>query len=331
MVAMRVTSLPPVPYGATAVRPGWADLPADLRTAITARLGAQITWAAPATGGFTRGFAAVLDLAGGDRVFVKAADLVDQRHLSDWYAHEAAVTALLPPAVAAPRPRWTLTTAGHFAVCFDAVDGQVPALPWRPADLDATLAAWATTAAALREPPAELVTVGLPAMADLARNDLSWWQEIATGREPLPVTTPPYARPLVEELAALEQRLPDLLTAPGLLHGDLRLDNVLIDGRGAAWFVDWNWLCHGPAWFDTATLLVTAYASGLDADALFAGHPTGRDAPPQALDAALAALCGYWLSRAAAAPTGASEHLRPHQLWSGETTLDWLAARQGWR
>jgi hypothetical protein len=353
---MGAISLPPVPYDATAVRPDWADLPAALRAAIAQRMGAPVTAVTSAGGGFTRGFAAVVETAAGDCAFVKAARLFDQAHVADWYAREAAITAALPDAVPAPRPRWTMTAAEHFVICLEAVDGRMPALPWRPAELGAALAAWATAARALAEPPAGLVALGLPALADIVRSDLSIWQAVAVGREPMP-PAPAAAAEHLDELAALEAALPRYAEGDTrVLHCDLRLDNILIERSGAAaamygptstgpaftgragpvgqggnaWICDWNWLCTGPPWFDTAALLVTAYASGLDADALFAAHPTARDAPPDGLDAALAALAGYWFDRAAAGPTDASPHVRPHQRWSGEVSLAWLAHRRDW-
>lgn len=327
---MRAISLPPTPYDATARRPDWAELPERLRTAIGERLGAPVVEAVSSGGGFTRGFAAVLRTGDGRHVFVKAARLDDQRHLADWYAREAVIAAALPAPVAAARPRWTLTAAGYFAICLDAIDGHIPGLPWDPAELDATLAAWAVAAEALREPPPELSSLHPPRLADLLRSDLSYWQWIAGGYAPMP-PAPPVAAARLRELATLESTLPGRVApATGLTHCDLRLDNVLIDGAGAAWLCDWNWLCVGPAWFDTATLLITAYASGLDADRLFGEHPTARHAPPDALDATLATLAGYFLSRAAGAPTDASPHVRGHQRWSGGQALDWLARRQGW-
>ncbi|MEU4369117.1 phosphotransferase family protein [Micromonospora chersina] len=329
---MPAISLPPVPYDATADRPDWATLPAGLRDALAARLGGHPVTVRPAGAGFTRGFAAVLTGPTGEPVFVKAAALAEQRHLVDWYAHEAAVLARLPAGLPVPRPRWALTEAGWYALALTAVDGHTPRLPWEPAELDAALTAYAEVAAALAAPPADLVALGLPRLADLARDDILWWGEVAAGREPAPAL-PPWA-PL-PELAALESRLPAYAdAAPGLAHCDLRVDNVLVDAAGRAWICDWNWLCHGPAWFDLVTLLITGYASGLDTDAAFAGHPAAAgapaDAPADALDVTLAALSGYLLTSAAAGPSTASPHIRAHQRWSGEQALSWLAARQGW-
>lgn len=313
---------PPVDYRATAVRPGWGELPAALREAIGQRLGGRVVTAEIAGGGFTRGFAAVLTTDSGARSFVKAAELATQRHLAEWYHHEVLVTEALPPGVPAPRPRWTETAASWYAVCFEAIDGAMPRLPWQPDELDATLRAWATTAAALRHPPASLGALGLPRLADLLRSDLSWWQQ-----------APPRDLPYVGELAALEAALPEYADSSGLTHCDLRPDNVLIDRSGAAWICDWNWVCYGAGWFDTAGLLISAYAGGLDADRLFAEHPTTAGAPPDALDASLAALSGFLLSQAAAGapgtgPATASPAISAHQLWSGEAALEWLTARR---
>lgn len=326
--AVRAISLPPVPYGATAVRPGWADLPAGLRDALAARLGGPPAAVEVAGGGFTRGFAAVLTGPTGERVFVKAAELDRQRHLVDWYAHEAAILARLPAGLPVPRPRWALTEVGWYALALDAIDGHTPRLPWDPAELAAALTTYAEVAAALADPPAPLVALGLPRLADLARDDILWWGEVAAGREPLPE---PAARAPLAELVALESRLPRYAdAATGLAHGDLRVDNLLVDAAGRAWLCDWTWLCHGPAWFDLAGLLITGYATGLDADGAFAAHPATAGAPTDALDVSLAALAGYFLTGAAAGPSTSSPHLRSHQRWSGEQALAWLTTRQGW-
>ncbi|NES12452.1 MULTISPECIES: phosphotransferase family protein [Micromonospora] len=327
MAAVPRISLPPVPYDATAVRPDWAALPAGLRDGIAARLGGPPAAVRLAGGGFTRGFAAVLTGPDGDRVFVKAAALDGQRHLVDWYFHEARILARLPAGLPVPRPRWALTDAGWYAVGLTAVAGRTPELPWHPEALDAALTGYAEVAAALADPPAELVALGLPRLDRLARDDILWWGEVAAGREPAP-ELPPWA-PL-PELVRLESRLPGYADTAGLAHGDLRVDNVLLDADGRAWFCDWTWLCHGPAWFDLVSLLITGYASGLDADAAFAGHPAATGAPADALDVTLAALAGYFLTGAAAGPSTASPHLRAHQRWSGEQALAWLAARQHW-
>ncbi|HET8657636.1 MAG TPA: phosphotransferase [Micromonosporaceae bacterium] len=322
------TTPPAVPYHATAHRPGWAELPAGVRSGIEQRLGAPVAEARSAGGGFTRGFAAVLRTTTGGRAFVKAAPAGTP--VAAAYAREAEVTVLLPADVPAARLRWTATVADWYAICLDPVDGHMPRLPWDPAELDAALAAWAAAAAALRHPPPGLLALGLPAFADIAASDLGHWQPIAAHQAPLP-GMPGYARGRLDELAALEATLPrHTAGAAGVTHCDLRLDNVLVDPAGRAWICDWNWVCTGPAWVDTAALLVTAYASGLDADGLFAAHPTARAVPAEALDALLAGLAGFWLVQSGWGPSDASPALRGHQRWSGEASLAWLARRRSW-
>ncbi|GAB3943384.1 hypothetical protein GCM10027614_31970 [Micromonospora vulcania] len=292
---MSPPSLPPVPYHASALRPSWPSLPAALREAVADRLGAPVVTARVAGAGFTRGFAAVLGTADGGRAFVKAAPSAEQPHLVDWYAREAAILDRLPVDLPAPRPRWTLSEAGWFVLCTDAVDGHTPRLPWAPAELEATLAGYATVAAALADPPAELTTLGLPHLADLARSDILWWEEVAAGREPAPVLPTP-ARGRLPELVALESRLPvrhrcdrpdprrpaggqraDRRAGAGLV---LRLDldlfraGLVRPGRPAAHRVRRR-AGRGPALRRT---------------------PGDRRCAPDALDATLAALAGYYLT-----------------------------------
>jgi aminoglycoside phosphotransferase (APT) family kinase protein len=322
---VRSISLPDVPYGATAVRPGWSDLPESLRRSVAARLGAPVTEVRSAGGGFTRAFAALITTADGTTGFVKAAPLQDPT--SDWYAREAYLTSHLPAEVAAPRPLWTMVESDYFAVCLEPVDGHVPALPWSPPELTAALTAWRAAADALATPSRELLEAGVPPLSDILRGEMSWWSRIAEGREPMPRTAHGTVAPTrLAHLARLEQQLPALTAGDALMHGDLRVDNVLIDRSGRALLCDWTWPARGAAWFDTVTLLVTAFASGLDADS----YLEGWDAPAEGVDGALAALAGYWLVRADGGPSSASPHSRQHQRFSGEQALAWLAARRGW-
>lgn len=322
---MRPITLPDVPYDATAVRPQWSDLPDDLRKAISRRLGSPVSAARSAGGGFTRALASVLDTEAGTSVFVKAAPLSDP--VSQWYAREAALTAALPPEVTAARPLWTMTDSDWYVLCLPAIDGRIPELPWSQPDLDTTLRTWSAAATALAYPSPQLVEIGLPALPEILRDEMSWWSLIAARRAPMPepalATLAPHR---LAELAKLERALPALAAGDGMCHGDLRIDNVLIDRDGRAWLCDWTWPCLGAPWFDTVTLLVSAYASGLDTDTVLRAW----GAPDEGVDGALAALAGYWLTRAGDGPSSASPHSRQHQRFSGEQALAWLAERRGW-
>jgi hypothetical protein len=322
---MRPITLPDVPYDATAVRPQWSDLPDGVREAISLRLGSPVSAAHSAGGGFTRSFAAVLETGAGTRVFVKAAPQSDP--VSQWYAREAALTAALPPEVTAARPLWTMTGSDWFVLCLEAIDGRIPELPWSPEDLDAALRTWSAAATALAHPSPHLLGIGMPTLPEILRDEMSWWSLIAARRAPMPepalATIAPHR---LTDLARLERALPALAAGDGMCHGDLRVDNVLIDRDGRAWLCDWTWPCLGAPWFDTVTLMVSAYASGRDTDAVLRAW----GAPDEGVDGALAALAGYWLTRAGDGPSSASPHSRQHQRFSGEQALAWLAERRGW-
>lgn len=322
---MRPITLPDVPYDATAVRPQWSDLPETVRASITARLGSPVSVARSAGGGFTRAFATVLETEAGTRAFVKAAPLSDPA--SRWYAREAAITAALPGEVTAARPLWTMTESDYFVLALEAIDGRVPSLPWAQADLDTTLRTWSAAATALAYPSPRLLEIGMPTLPDILRDEMSWWSLIAKRREPMPGPAATTIAPQrLSELAGLERALPEIAAGDGMCHGDLRVDNVLIDTGGRAWICDWTWPCLGAPWFDTVTLLVSAYASGLDTDAVLRAW----GAPDEGVDGALAALAGYWLVRAGGGPSSASPHSRQHQRFSGEQALAWLTERRGW-
>lgn len=322
---MRPITLPEVPYDATSVRPEWSDLPETVRKAITLRLGSPVSAARSAGGGFTRALACVLETEAGTSVFVKAAPLSDP--VASWYAREAAVTAALPREVTAARPLWTMTESDWFVLCLEAVDGRIPALPWSPADLDAALRTWSAAATALAYPAPRLLEIGLPALPEILRDEMSWWSRIARHREPMPEPARDTVAPAhLSELARLERALPELAAGDAMLHGDLRLDNVMIDRDGRAWLCDWTWPCLGAPWFDTVTLLVSAHASGLDTDTILRNW----GAPDEGVDGALAALAGYWLGRAGSGPSSASPHSRQHQRFSGRQALAWLTERRGW-
>ncbi|GHJ45411.1 hypothetical protein Cs7R123_27530 [Catellatospora sp. TT07R-123] len=316
--------LPEVGYTDTARRPAWAGLPADLRAGIEQRLGAAVVTAGGTGAGFTQGFASVVGTADGRTHFVKAVHR--DHYLATAYTDEARNTAALPEGAAAARLRWHAELADHVVLCLDPVPGaRVPQLPWQPAELAATLDAWARTAAVLAEP---LHDLPLATFATIAESTLSTWRDADPDR--LAVLAPALA-PRLDRLRELEARLAELGTAAtGLFHCDLRLDNVVLDADGRAWICDWAFLSRGPAWFDLVTLLLSAEVGGHDTDALFAAHPAARGLPGDALDAALSACAGYYVHAGAKPEIEQSPALRSHQRYYGRLAVGWLSRRQGW-
>ncbi|MGW7337695.1 phosphotransferase family protein [Streptomyces sp. NPDC054808] len=315
-------------YNATAVRPDWKDLPQDVRQLITRRLGGSVQAGRSAGSGFTSGFAAVLRGAFGP-LFVKAVKSLDNSVVADSYRREALINEALPAEIPAPSLRWIEEHDGWVVLGIDAVPGgRMPTTPWKSDELTATLDAYRITAEALSTPPTALQHVGLKPVGD--GGDFADWRNVARGAtstKALPSWVP---LDLLDVLASLESGWREAVAGNAVLHHDLRQDNVLIDAYGAAWICDWNWPCLGASWFDLVLLLATAYADGHDATALFTQHPTARGVADEQLDAALAALSGFFLTSGGQPAADWSPHLRQHQTWCGEVTLRWLANRRGW-
>lgn len=316
-------------YGATALRPDWEELPQHVHHLVSRHLGGEVTAEPSAGSGFTRGFAAVVHGAAGTQ-FVKAVSSVDSGVIADCYRREAEINRALPEAVPAPRLLWSEERDGWVVLGFEAVEGgRMPSEPWRLTELAASLDAYATLAEVLASPSPSMLKLGLKHVE--ASGDFDDWRALAGGTikvDLLPAWVP---LELLDALAELESNWKPAVSGHAVLHYDLRQDNVLIDAHSAAWICDWNWPCLGSSWFDLVPLLTTAHADGHDGSALFAAHPTGRGVSRDQLDAALAALSGFFLvSGAQPPPDFGSPFLRQHQTWSGEAALRWLADRRGW-
>ena len=98
---------------ATAIRPAWDQLPAQLRDGLDARPGG-ITAARTQPGGFTPGLAMRLQPAEGSRLFAKGIPV--SHVLAGKYRGEAVTCRQLPAAAPAPRLRWDGQIAGWIVL-----------------------------------------------------------------------------------------------------------------------------------------------------------------------------------------------------------------------
>lgn len=318
----------PVPYHATAQRIGWDDLPTMVRDDITAHLGGPPGTIHLAGGGFTGGFAAVVTAADGTALFVKAAG-PQMPFVVRSHQREAHVNPALPTGVPVPRLRFASQIGDWVVLGMTAVPGRAPRLPMSPTEVDIMLRAWADSVAALREPGAALLDLGLPELIDDLGDTVRRFTAMAAGEAELRLLPAGY-RDHVGELAELESDLRAAISGPGVTHGDLRPDNMILAGD-TAWICDWNWPAHGAAFFDTICFLVVAFIDGHDGDALLRRHPTSAGVADEQIDSALAAIAGYYLHQAQQPPfTHVSPHLRTHQRHNGLAALGWLARRRDW-
>ena len=324
----RVTEL--LDYGATALRPTWAQLPEPVRELVTERLGSDIVDAQSQGSGFTPGFASRLTCADGRRAFVKAASGAHAA-IADCYRDEARIVAGLPSGLPVPALRWVSDDGDWIVLCFDDVAGRVPQRPWQRDNLERVLAVVTELADALSPAPPGL---RVPTVHDALADDFSGWRSLAGAASAADLRglfgDGEWIATHLDRLADLETGAVSSCAGQSLVHCDLRSDNVIITADGRTYVCDWNWPCLAAPWLDVVMLLPSAHADGYDADALLAAHPIGRLADAAAVNAVLAGLAGFFavVSRRPEVPT--SPALRRHQAAYGAATLSWLRARTGW-
>lgn len=328
-----MSGTPDVDYRATSRRPDWTSLPLAVREAVVDALGTDVVDAGPpVTSGFTGGFAGPVMLADGRRVFVKAAD--DSLHPYRAYQREAEVVPQLPPTIRVPAILATAhAEAGDrrwFAVVSEWVPGRMPGVPWAAEDFAVVTATCERIAEVMDPSPLP----GLQSfLSDLEEGEspLDVPAQILAGDRPLPTGWQPWVAGVLPELADLVQRAPEGFAGDAATHGDLRPDNLLIDGDGTCWTVDWNWLALGPRWMDWIGLLPVAQYHGIDTAAAIRSSPLTAGVPADHLDCFAAVVAAYMLRNADAPPPfGCTPALREHQRFYAWTFLDWLAARRGW-
>lgn len=119
-----------------------------------------------------------------------------------------------------------------------------------------------------------------------------------------------------------------------LVHGDLRVDNVLVEAIGRAWLVDWAWGCRGRPWADAVTLLCSAGAVPAERRwRILREHPVTHDATTDDLHGYVDAIAAMydWAGRRPAPP--GLPGFRPWQLEQASlaTDLSLAAARASGR
>lgn len=308
-------------YSATASRPGWLDLPADLRLGIETGIGEPVRQLAMAGGGFTPGFAAVINSAW----FVKAAPARIPWMFAS-YTREAEVAALLPPTVPAPPfiDASTMAAGGEDwqVLQFRAVAGNMPGSPWTMTDLLIIEAALLATDVALNPVPSGIS----PGTMAAEYPNPALHHNVYDA--PLPTFVPEISANSRRELRVLLELSGEALAGQSLQHNDLRPDNILISA-GRAYFCDWNYLAYGPRWADWLVILCYARAAGLPVDRLLAESELSKNAAADHLDSWLSTLAAYMLRAGAKPEVLDSPRLRAHQRCSAYMLLDWLIERRG--
>lgn len=318
------------PLAFSGQRLDWRDLPRAVRTRIQTLAGAQVTAETSATTGFSPGFAAVLELADGSGVFVKAVSPEQNPGSPDLARNEIRAAAALPPQVPAPRLLWSGDDGDWVLLGFEVAAGRPPLLPWRADELALVLSAIDTLAEATPLPGHDL-----PRTADLLADDFAGWSRLAAKPADevdrlaaMAGETGRWLEAHLDDLVAWERDALDACAGTALVHGDLRADNVLIDhdpvgGRVA--LIDWPHASVGAPWLDLAFMLPSVEMQGGGAPQdLFWTRPVAHGVEPERLRAAVAGLSGYFAHSALLpAPVGIP-NLRRFQAAQAKHAVAWL-------
>jgi aminoglycoside phosphotransferase (APT) family kinase protein len=293
-----------------------------VRAEIEDRLGAAVSDAESMPGGFTPGLAAALTDTSGKRTFVKAITANTTPGGPAIYRREAAIASALPAATPAPRLLWWFEEQEWVVLAFEQVEGRMPDVR-RPEDLGLVLRAYTQLSSMLTPAP-----VDVPTFAEAFHHRFGSWQAMYESETPVVLAASaewvPAAR---EQLAALESGWMRASQGTTLLHGDLRADNMLITKAGKVVAVDWPEACIGASWVDLVLALPSFALAGIDPDPVLRGHPLTRRVADEDIDALVAAVAGFFISRSLLPPPAGLPTVRQFQRAQGEAALGWLLRR----
>lgn len=273
------------------------------------------------TSGFTPGLASVLQSGSGERFFVKAASSRPNPQTRQAHRREARIVTALPSAVPAPRMLWMDEIEGWTVLVFEYVEGVGPRLS-DPVHLAQVLRTVQTLAEVLTPSPVEA-----PFLSDDAATDFHFWRATLEAGTRL---SPRFGSGLdgaVPALAALEQQWPEAARGGSLLHGDLRLDNMLITDGGVV-VVDWPNACIAAPWVDLALMVPNLAWHGVDVHPILEHHPLLSEVDPDAVDAVISALTGYFLAASMKSPPPGIPTVRDFQAQQAAAGLHVIARRR---
>jgi len=131
------------------------------------------------------------------------------------------------------------------------------------------------------------------------------------------------------ELVRLQSRMRGMTGAEGVVHFDLRSDNILFNAEGRAVIVDWTDTCWGQVLLDIVLLAqCVAAESGIAPQKVMQiyGQISGRHYPPEDVLSVVATTTGYFADNAWRAVPAELPRLRWVQKICLHAGLSWLAA-----
>lgn len=298
----------PEPEGREA-RPDWASVPAEIVLQIQVLLGCRIIHGETAWGGYSPSACFVLTADSGRNFFVKGTHPEQDTHGTQTLRQEIDVYKMWPeikffsPAYIGcvedgSDDGWMLAVFDHVAT--------TPTLPWTIEKIGAVFRLLRRLHFCEKEsiPPflphaskknyvekflkPEGGWLRLASDPQAAEKFLTLFQDEEGGKKWLSAALP--------LLCTAQRKVADISGPVGILHQDLRSDNILFELSGTPFLIDWPNACYGPIVLDLAYFFSTVMAeSPFEADtllSLYQQETSGRIGQPE-LSIALAAISGY--------------------------------------
>lgn len=306
-------------FGNGGNRIGWADVPERVRAGL---FDVDVVDEVSQPGGFSPGLAARLLLADGRRAFVKAVGRDRDPHSPGMHRREIEILGSMPVGLPVPALLDSYDDGDWVALVIEDVEGHSPAMPWRTEEFAEVVAALGTLSKALNPSP---IAAGPP--EDVHPGVFGNWRRLA--ERPVGVDRlPDWAADHLDLLVELESAGAQAAEGDTLLHFDLRADNLLRTEQGVV-FVDWPHACVGAYWIDLLGLLPSVgMQGGPDLETVWQ-QAIGGDADPDAVNAVLAAVVGYFLVDSLLPAPPNLPTIRTFQRLQGDVGLDWLRERLG--
>ncbi|MGF3054280.1 aminoglycoside phosphotransferase family protein [Microbacterium sp. YY-03] len=300
-------------------RTPWSSLPSTVTRWVETELGGRVVATKAQTNGFSSGSADRVVTDNGRRVFVKTMSRSRNADTLELHRREATIMRILPTEVRAPALLGVFDDGEWIALMLQDIEGVHPGGK-HGADIPAVLDA-------IAELPEDTGRLGtLPRLRDELAEDFSGWSRIvADGAD---ATLPSLAITLRDRMVEAAVGAADAVVGDHLVHLDCRADNILIDGAGAVWLIDWPWASIGARWFDGVTYLLDVVMRGepVDVDEYLC-HSLFETLRDEQLDAVLAALVGTFYNNARQPAPPSMPTLRAFQRAEADAAVAWLARR----
>lgn len=308
--------------GRQGVRSGWHEVPEPIRSEVDEVIGSSIVGTSGLDGGFSPGPAVRADLADGRRVFVKAAGTSLNPLSPAMHRREGHVLQMLPAAVPAPDLLGMVDDGDWVVLIIEWVDGRMPDAR-QPDDLARVL----DLLDRLASGSDGLEMAGIASIAETHPRLMGHWIRLA---DDPPTGLDDWSRRHIDRLTELDAHALEAAEGTHLVHLDARTDNMLLADSGgvADLLVDWPGASLGAAWVDLVGLLPALHLDGGPPPAeVFSTQPLARRADPDAVDAFIVGLAGYFTRQSLRPAPPGLPTLRAFQAAQASITRDWAAQR----